>query len=236
MLKKSIWYKLILVVMILCLPLLVSSPKIIPASAAENEDNISITVLNYHKIDDMNIALSVLPSDFDRQMAYLKEHGYNTINSQQLYEYLANGTPLPSNPIMITFDDGYEDNYRNAYPILQKYGFTGTIFVITDFVSAQPNYLTWEQIKEMKAHGMDFQSHTATHQSMTGLSEEQLRQELTKSKQTLECSVKGDQDDEAKKLQDDMYKIKVELDTYKRMYEIAVSKLATARIEGKQKR
>ena len=192
MLKKSIWYKLILVMMILCLPLLVSSPKIIPAAAAENEDNISITVLNYHKVDDMNIALSVLPNDFDRQMAYLKEHGYNTINSQQLYEYLANGAPLPPNPIMITFDDGYEDNYRNAYPILQKYGFTGTIFVITDFVSAQPNYLTWEQINEMKAHGMDFQSHTATHQSMTGLSEEQLRQELTKSKQTLDAQLNQD--------------------------------------------
>lgn len=58
----------------------------------------------------------------------------------------------------------------------------------------------------------------------------------SKSKQTLECSVKGNQDDESKKLQDDMYKIKVELDTYKRMYEIAVNKLATARIEGKQKR
>ncbi|MBM6698693.1 polysaccharide deacetylase family protein, partial [Streptococcus alactolyticus] len=89
----------ILVVMILCLPLLVSSPKIVPASAAENEDNISITVLNYHKIDDMNISLSVLPADFDRQMAYLKEHGYNTINSQQLYDYLSNGAELPPNPI-----------------------------------------------------------------------------------------------------------------------------------------
>ena len=98
-----------------------------PVSAAENEEDIPITILNYHKVDNMNIALSVLPEDFDRQMAYLKENGYNTINTDQLYDYMVNGAELPENPIMITFDDGYEDNYQNAYPILKKYGFTGTI-------------------------------------------------------------------------------------------------------------
>ena len=68
---------------------------------------------------------------------------------------MVNGAELPENPIMITFDDGYEDNYQNAYPILKKYGFTGTIFVITDFVSNQPNYLTWGTNKrnESKWHG-----------------------------------------------------------------------------------
>ena len=125
-------------------------------------------------------------------MAYLKENGYNTINTDQLYDYMVNGAELPENPIMITFDDGYEDNYQNAYPILKKYGFTGTIFVITDFVSNQPNYLTWEQIKEMKANGMDFQSHTASHKSMTELTEAQLKDELTKSKQTLDTQLNQD--------------------------------------------
>ena len=168
MFKQKIYTKIILFIMLVCLPLVLSSPKVMPVSAAENED-IPITILNYHKVDNMNIALSVLPEDFDRQMAYLKENGYNTINTDQLYDYMVNGAELPENPIMITFDDGYEDNYQNAYPILKKYGFTGTIFIITDFVSNQPNYLTWEQIKEMKANGMDFQSHTASHKSMTEL-------------------------------------------------------------------
>ena len=192
MFKQKIYTKIILFIMLVCLPLVLSSPKVMPVSAAENEEDIPITILNYHKVDNMNIALSVLPEDFDRQMAYLKENGYNTINTDQLYDYMVNGAELPENPIMITFDDGYEDNYQNAYPILKKYGFTGTIFIITDFVSNQPNYLTWEQIKEMKANGMDFQSHTASHKSMTELTEAQLKDELTKSKQTLDTQLNQD--------------------------------------------
>ena len=177
--------------MIVCLPMILSSPKSIPAMAAENEDGISITALNYHKIDNMNISLSVLPEDFDRQIAYLKEQGYNSINTDQLYDYMTNGTPLPENPILITFDDGYEDNYQYAYPILKKYGFTGTIFIITDLVG-KPNYLTWEQLKEMKANGMNFQSHTVSHKSMTELGEAQLREELVNSKKILDEQLSQD--------------------------------------------
>ena len=188
---KNIWYKLILVLMLICLPLVLSSPKTIPAFAAEDENDVTITVLNYHKIDNMNISLSVLPQDFDQQMAYLKQQGYNSIDTDELYDYMANGTPLPANPILITFDDGYEDNYQNAYPILQKYGLKGTIFVITDFVG-KPNYLTWDQIKEMKAHGMNFQSHTVDHKSMTTLSEDQLRHELVDSKKKLDEELNQD--------------------------------------------
>ncbi len=193
MMKSGFYYKIIFLLMIICLPLIISSPKIVPVAAAENEENIPITILNYHKIDNMNISLSVLPEDFDRQMAYLKENGYHTINTDQLYNYMVNGEALPENPILITFDDGYEDNYQHAYPILKKYGFTGTIFVITDFVNNnQPNYLTWDQIKEMKSQGMDFQSHTASHKSMTELSMDQLKEELTKSKQALDKELNQD--------------------------------------------
>ena len=177
--------------MLVCLPLILSSPKVMPVSAAENEEDIPITILNYHKVDNMNIALSVLPEDFDRQMAYLKENGYNTINTDQLYDYMVNGAELPENPIMITFDDGYEDNYQNAYPILKKYGFTGTIFVITDFVVISL-IINLGTNKRMKANGMDFQSHTASHKSMTELTEAQLKDELTRSKQTLDTQLNQD--------------------------------------------
>ncbi len=185
MIKNGIVRKLILIIMIICLPIVLSSPKTLPAMAAENEDNTPVTVLNYHKVDNMNISLSVLPDDFDKQMNYLKSEGYNTITPEQLYQHLVNGTQLPENPIIITFDDGYEDNYQYAYPILKKYGFTGTVFIITSLVGQQ-NYLTWDQIKEMKANGMDFQSHTVSHKSMTELTEQQLRDELVNSKKTLD--------------------------------------------------
>ena len=86
--------------MLVCLPLVLSSPKVMPVSAAENEEDIPITILNYHKVDNMNIALSVLPEDFDRQMAYLKENGYNTRNTVELFYYIVNGAVFPENSIM----------------------------------------------------------------------------------------------------------------------------------------
>lgn len=192
MLKCRVISRIILIIMLICLPIILSSPKVIPVAAAENDEDIPVTVLNYHKVDNMNIALSVLPDDFDKQMAYLKENNYHTINTDQLYDYMVNGTPLPENPILITFDDGYEDNYKNAYPILKKYGFTGTIFIITSFVGKYDNYLTWDQIKEMKANGMDFQSHTVDHKSMTELTVPQLKDELVNSKQALDEQLNQD--------------------------------------------
>ena len=80
------------------------------------------------------------------------------------------GTPLPEKPVIITFDDGYADNYENAYPILKKYGFKATIFLIYDFTNTYPNYLTWDQIAEMKESGLiRFESHTMTHANLAEL-------------------------------------------------------------------
>ena len=134
----------------------------------------------------MNISLSVLPKDFDAQMAYLKENGYTTIAPGELYDSLANGTELPEKPVLITFDDGYEDNYQNAYPILKKYGFKATIFVITGFLDKQKNYLTWQQAQEMEQDGISIESHTVNHKSMTELTDDQLRDELVNSKKEIE--------------------------------------------------
>ena len=119
-------------------------------------------------------------------MAYLKENGYTTIAPGELYDSLANGTELPEKPVLITFDDGYEDNYQNAYPILKKYGFKATIFVITGFLDKQKNYLTWQQAQEMEQDGISIESHTVNHKSMTELTDDQLRDELVNSKKEIE--------------------------------------------------
>jgi peptidoglycan/xylan/chitin deacetylase (PgdA/CDA1 family) len=146
-----------------------------------------IPVLNYHKVDTGGTgALTLSPEEFDEQMAYLKEAGYTTISPQQLIEHLEAGTQLPSNPILITFDDGYEDNYRVAYPILQKYNFTATIFVVTDFPDNDKNYLTWAQIKEMQDSGITFASHTLSHVVLTKEGDEALKAQLVNSRQGLE--------------------------------------------------
>ena len=128
---------------------------------AKAEDHRGVTVLNYHKIDNTFHSLSVRPEDFEKQMKWLSQHGYHTITPDQLYEFVTDGTELPDNPVMITFDDGYVDNYKNAYPIMKKYGFVGTIFVVTTYLEKYPNYLTWDQARELEANGFSIESHTA---------------------------------------------------------------------------
>lgn len=150
-----------------------------------------IPVLNYHQINnEAHNALTLSSEEFDGQMAYLYDAGYTTISPNQLVDYLQYGTELPSNPVLITFDDGYVDNYNVAYPILQKYDFKATIFLITDFVGNNGRYLNWKQVKEMSNSGFDFQSHTLSHMLLATASDEEVLSQLTKSRAGLEWRLK----------------------------------------------
>ncbi len=181
-----------LIVLLCLIPVVLSSPHAISKNndLNNNTGQEGVIVLNYHKIDNKNISLSVLPADFDRQMNYLKNNNYHVITPDELYDHLEYGKKLPMNPVLITFDDGYEDNYKNAYPILKKYGFTAMIFVITDFVSKYPNYLTWQQCEELKQNGIYIESHTVNHKSLTELTSEQIKNELVESKKVLDRRLK----------------------------------------------
>ena len=143
-----------------------------------------VSVLNYHQVEEKNgNPLTLWPDQFEAQMAYLADEGYTTITIDEMMDALENGTSLPEKPVIITFDDGYADNYEYAYPILKKYGFKATIFLIYDFTNAYPNYLTWEQIDEMKQSGLiRFESHTMTHANLAELdSADELRHEIADS-------------------------------------------------------
>ncbi|BEU88305.1 polysaccharide deacetylase family protein [Selenomonas sp. TAMA-11512] len=155
----------------------------------EAELGPKIRILNYHKVDDMHISLSILPDDFERQIAWFANEGFHSISPDELYAALTEGAPLPEKSVLITFDDGYADNYENAYPILKKYGFKATIFVVAGFVGEKPHYITWEQAREMEANGISIESHTMTHRSMTELSDDQLKEELTASKAFIEAKL-----------------------------------------------
>jgi len=181
--------RLLLLFFLILLPLLLASPHRLTARPGlDSVNGPKVIVLNYHKIDNMHISLSVKPEDFERQMKYLTEHNFHSITPQELYAALVDGTELPENPVLITFDDGYMDNYTNAYPILKKYGLKATIFVITGFLDrAQPGYFTWGQAAEMEASGLiNIESHTVTHTSLTDLTEEQVKMELERSKNDIE--------------------------------------------------
>lgn len=145
-----------------------------------------LPVLNYHQVNDrFQTVLTMKPENFEEQIKYLHDNGYHSITQAQFDAYMTGETELPDKSVMITFDDGYVDNYEYAYPILKKYGMTGTIFVITNLVGTK-GYLTWPQIREMSAGGMEFGSHTISHKPLTSYDQNGMRQELAGSKTILE--------------------------------------------------
>lgn len=159
----------------------------------------TLRILMYHRIDDTldQDILCVTPFAFSLQMAWLKEEGYHVIDLEKALDNLRSGK-LPEKSVVITFDDGYEDNYRNAYPILSEHAFPATIFPVTAFSrgeSSHPRYkdypypityLTAAQIAEMSRNGISFGSHTDTHPLLTSLSREAVMKEIVKSKEDLE--------------------------------------------------
>ena len=160
---------------------------------AQNVDDITaiadgpkILVLNYHQIDNKHNPLSVSVSDFDAQMKFLADSGCITITPDELYAGLNGEIDLPPKPVLITFDDGYVDNYINAFPIPKKYGLRATMFAIPAFTGVYPGYVTWEQLKEMEAGGITVESHTMTHPKLEELPDDEIRNELINSKNILE--------------------------------------------------
>lgn len=150
-----------------------------------------VPVLNYHQVNnhDHN-PLTLSDTEFEAQIKYLAKKGYTTISPDDLADYLQYGKELPPKPILITFDDGYKDNYQVAYPILKKYHFTATIFLISGFVNSYDRYLTSAQIKEMADNGFSFESHTVNHIPLTNAaSDEEILNQLIKSKEAIEWSL-----------------------------------------------
>ena len=118
---RQFWSLLAVLAILLGVLLIIGHPKDTPAPSPPlpPEDDVKVTVLNYHMINSRFLSLAVEPSDFDWQMKYLVDHGYHTISPDELYDYLAGTGSLPERPVLITFDDGYVDNYTNAFPILK---------------------------------------------------------------------------------------------------------------------
>lgn len=152
----------------------------------------SVAVLNYHQINDADHnALTVSVKDFEEQMRYLSENGYNTITVDEMLNAFKNNAEIPSKTVIITFDDGYQDNFKNAYPILQKYDLKATMFVITDYVSLYPNYIMWDEAKEMQDSGvMNLESHTMDHLNLLKIDKDEAELQLRESKMWLEKHLK----------------------------------------------
>lgn len=161
-----------------------------------------IPILMYHNISPDpstgSIGHRMEPETFERQMGYLKEHGYHTVDLGAVLDFYQKGIALPEKPIVITLDDGYEGTYHYAFPALQRYGFTATVFVVSNVVGGLNDYdikaglkpptrmLNWEQIKEMDAAGITIGCHTLDHAHLRKVSPSEARRQIVGCKKALE--------------------------------------------------
>ncbi|MCM3629369.1 polysaccharide deacetylase family protein [Paenibacillus glycanilyticus] len=122
-----------------------------------------VIVLMYHHIDGKESEATISPGRFGTQMKLLKENGYHVISTEQLADFMKHKAKVPDNAVVITFDDGYESFDQYAVPILKKYNFTATHFIIgssSDKQNVQTKHLTWDTMRRLKAEGFSFYSHT----------------------------------------------------------------------------
>lgn len=151
------------------------------AGTWEAASGYNVPVLMYHGVTDDtwgSVELFVSPDKLEKQLAYLIENGYEPI----FFEDLRNIEDYEK-PVILTFDDGYRDNYEYLFPLLQKYNVKATIFLITDNIDNREKFLTSDQIREMAASGLvSFQSHTVSHPMLDECGMEWLEYELFQSK------------------------------------------------------
>jgi len=160
----------------------------------------SIPVLMYHRIVSeaqkySHHGIWVTAQSFEQNLISLRQRGYSSITFKQYQLFLNREFTLPNRPVILTFDDGYEDNYTLAFPLLRKYGFSAVIFLVAnatrrtnfwDIDEPKVQLLNEKQICEMSTAGIEFGSHTVTHPNLSQCSPEQIRKELVESKQVIE--------------------------------------------------
>jgi peptidoglycan/xylan/chitin deacetylase (PgdA/CDA1 family) len=147
----------------------------------------TVPILMYHNISYERGSFFVSPEIFARQMEYIKRNGYEVITLDDLVESIRNKKLLGRKKVVITFDDGYKDNFKYAYPVLKKFGFPATVFLVTDFIGNEKKFLSWEEVMLMSKGGVSFGAHTRAHFYLGSLNNEKTaRDEIESSKKAIE--------------------------------------------------
>jgi len=157
-----------------------------PDTAKINISELKIPILMYHHIRDYNdpndkigTNLSVSIENFSKQLDLLVSRGYKTTNFLDIER-----GKVPDKPVILTFDDGYDNFYKNAYPELKKRSMTAVAYVIT--TPPGGNYMTTDQLKEISSNNIEVGGHTVSHPDLTNISFERLTKEVSESKNILE--------------------------------------------------
>jgi peptidoglycan/xylan/chitin deacetylase (PgdA/CDA1 family) len=156
-----------------------------------------IPILMYHSVaDEDESALqpyywtATTPALFLQQMTWLHEQGYRTASLASAMEQLQTGTAQKT--VVITFDDGYRNFCQYAWPALERFGYTATMFLPTAAIGDQPQIfnkrecMTWGEVRELQQRGISFGSHTITHPQLHGLQRDRIREEILESRRTIE--------------------------------------------------
>lgn len=154
-------------------------------------------ILLYHKVDRRPELGGTwnLPSQFEAHLRYLKEREFEVVPLSLILD-----DPQGRRMVSLTFDDGYEDVYYYAFPLLRRFGFPATVFLVAGYIGEENlwdvalgkrfRHLTWDQIEEMREYGLTFGSHTMTHPDLTRIPLDRVRYELEQSKELLEARLR----------------------------------------------
>lgn len=169
------------------------APILVPASPPATK--LLVPIFMYHHVSHLptqnilDYSLTVTTADFSAQLTWLQQQGYHSINQTELFDALYYGKVLPAHPMILSFDDGYEDVYTDALPALLAHHYRGVFYIITGMIGG--GYMTWAQVHTLAQDGMQVSSHTIHHvnvgQPPAGTS---TQSELLVSKQTLEAQLK----------------------------------------------
>ncbi len=155
--------------------------------------SIRVPILIYHSVaphgplqTSLQRYYDVAPEQFAKQMQYLRDNGWSIIALDYLADALEQNISLPPKSIVITLDDGWENQYKWAYPILKKYGYTATFFVFTRAIDSS-GFMTWDEVKTLDENGMTIGGHTRTHPYLADITDPvALRSEIIGGKGIIE--------------------------------------------------
>ena len=158
-----------------------------PDQAKEGHEAPLFIALCFHEVTDdrPDDKLAVSKGNFRKIIKELKNQGYWFLDSNDIIAIKKGEMEQPAKGVFISFDDGYEDNYTNAFPIIRAEGVKATFFLPSSLIS-KPNRMNVNQLKEMAAYGMCFGSHTVNHQELDKLSDDQIKKEMNDSKYVLQ--------------------------------------------------
>jgi peptidoglycan/xylan/chitin deacetylase (PgdA/CDA1 family) len=154
----------------------------------------TVPVLMYHSIAlDPADSLSVTPENFKKQMQYLKDKGYSVISLEKLVDMISAGGKFSRKEVVLTFDDGLEDNYIKAFPVLSKHDMPAIIFLETANIGSDETYLTWDQVRVMAKNNIEFGAHTKTGAYLPSIDDDSLLiAEISGSKSDIEVNTGKD--------------------------------------------